>query len=76
MAVCVPGAWDTDAVRGVTIYPVTHQFQRAFPLRHSFRRLCVPQMTFHSDWQFAKPRCWNRSIPRHVFVWPNTGSMI
>ena len=52
------------------------QFRRAFPLRHSFSRLCVPQISFHSLWQFARPRRWNRPIPRHALVWPNTGSMI
>jgi len=44
------------------------EFQQAFPLRQSFRRLCVPQITFHSDWQLARPRRWNRSIPRQVLV--------
>src|SRR5262249_11609256 len=50
--------------------------RRAFPLRHNFSRLCVPLITFPSDWQFASPRPWNRLIPRHALVWPNTGSMI
>jgi hypothetical protein len=70
----------TPAVRvhpgASVIGPSALRFLRAFPLRQSFRRLCVPQITFHSDWQLASPRRWNRSIPRHVLVWPNTGSMI
>src|SRR5262245_53335708 len=44
------------------------QSRQVFPLRHNFSRLCVPQITFHSDSQFVRPRCWNRSIPRQVLV--------
>ena len=52
------------------------QFQRHFPFRQSFSRLCAVQIRLHSHRQLAKPRKWKSSIPMAPLIWPKTGSTI
>jgi len=50
--------------------------QLALPLRQSFNRLCVAQNSFHSLAQACASRRMNRSQPRAVLIYPNTGSTV
>jgi len=52
------------------------QFLFTMPLRHSFSRLCVPQMSFHSPAAPSRPRRLNRLQPRASLICPNTGSTV
>ena len=53
-----------------------YQFQQAFPLRHSFNKLCVAQISDHSLRQASNPRRMKRSKPRTSLICPNTGSTV
>jgi hypothetical protein len=48
----------------------------AFPLRHSFNRLCMEQRSFHSFSHACLPRRMKRSHPRPTLICPNTGSAV
>lgn len=44
------------------------QTQAAWPLRHSFKILCVVQMNNHSPRAASSPRRTKRTIPRQLFI--------
>jgi len=70
--------WPIDEQNIVPISPNTRFScaQRAFPLRHSFKMLCVAHISDHSLRQASNPRRINLSIPRASLTWPNTGSTV
>ena len=68
--------WATKIIGQFAAKRPTCQFQQAFPLRHSFNKLCVAQISDHSLRQASNPRRMKPSKPRTSLICPNTGSTV